>query len=500
MNISNRWYCWGVLLSALCQPALVPAIGQETEGISGQIAEGFEGLSTLESVRANSSQFPEENSDAGMGPGMGMGMPGAMGMGPGMMPGTPPSAKQLLLQHINQLRQRLSAPNQHREQLEPMLRDALAEYFVLDMQERVREFDKIKARVVQMESKLQTRLDRRREILELQLKQMLYDADGLDFSIPGNTADEGGMGGYGGGGMMGGMMGAGGGGMIGGPMGSMGSGMMSGGMGGYGEMGSSGLAGGSSDSGAFGAIPEKLGYDLRFGTTRYVRFPDQPLGPSDPLASYVSLDGQSEQAQQIADLDSSASDATKMKALLLAMHKFNILFSHFPASANRRAINEKPHSWRVALLPLLGHADLYKQYHFDEPWDSQHNLTLVNQMPSVFASKDDADAMNGSTRFQMLVGNGAAFDPARPTAMQDITDGTSNTIALAIASTSVPWTQPEDIQFTPNASLAKLAASRLVGMCDGVVHKLPSNTSEQQLTIFATRSGGEIAPEILTTP
>lgn len=41
-------------------------------------------------------------------------------------------------------------------------------------------------------------------------------------------------------------------------------------------------------------------------------------------------------------------------------------------------------SWRVRLLPYLGHAELHKQFRLNEPWNSKHNLPLVAKMPSEF--------------------------------------------------------------------------------------------------------------------
>ena len=42
-------------------------------------------------------------------------------------------------------------------------------------------------------------------------------------------------------------------------------------------------------------------------------------------------------------------------------------------------------TWRVAILPDLGQKALYDKFHLDEPWDSEHNLTLLDQMPDVYA-------------------------------------------------------------------------------------------------------------------
>lgn len=41
-------------------------------------------------------------------------------------------------------------------------------------------------------------------------------------------------------------------------------------------------------------------------------------------------------------------------------------------------------SWRISLLPLLGQEELYRQFKFDEPWDSPANKSLLEKMPGVF--------------------------------------------------------------------------------------------------------------------
>jgi len=61
------------------------------------------------------------------------------------------------------------------------LKSALTNYFVMDMLERVRELDEIKAKVAETEAKLQRRLDSQEEAVDLQLKIMLREADGFGF-------------------------------------------------------------------------------------------------------------------------------------------------------------------------------------------------------------------------------------------------------------------------------------------------------------------------------
>ena len=463
MKVAVRYCCLAALVIAMSQLAAAQNATQEST------LDVLVPLKNLESIRSSIADSPATVDGGEAGASMGSMMMGEEG--------AEPSGRQLLLQQVSQIRRMLNDPDQDRKELEPLLREVLAEYFVVDMEERVREFDKIKARVMQMESKLQTRLDRRYEVVELQVKQMLHQADGLDFFVPEQASGASGAGG------MGWMSRGGGEGTTAGSMGMAGMEMM--GM----EDGSA--EGPGSEYAEAAPIP---GYDIRFAMTRFLRFPGKPLKPNDPLSSYVGVDANQVFNQELSKLNSDSQDDVKVKGLLLAMHGFQSLFHHFPAPVSRRDRSEKPHSWRVALLPILGYDELYKQYRFDEDWDSESNLKLVEKMPAIFCSKDDPNPKNGKTQFQMLVGNGAAFDVNRPTEMRDITDGTSNTIALVMASSSVIWTKPEDVQFVPNAMLSKIAPSRLIGLCDGVVRKVPK-WGELTFTIYATRAGGEAATE-----
>jgi hypothetical protein len=65
-------------------------------------------------------------------------------------------------------------------------------------------------------------------------------------------------------------------------------------------------------------------------------------------------------------------------------------------------------SWRVHLLQFLDPAevDLYEKFHLDEPWDSDHNKTLIAKMPNVFRSP--AVTEPGHTSGPRLHGQGHA--------------------------------------------------------------------------------------------
>lgn len=452
----------------------------------------------------------------GMGAEGGLGYPG-MSMGSGMgsmgggMAGAPPTEKQLLAQLIQKLRDRLNSKKYERPAVEKQLRAALQQYFDADMEERVKEFDKVKAQLAAMESKLQRRLSSDQEIIELQLKQMLHKADGLDFSIPNGNFGGGGMegggmgmgemgssrgrwggGGFGGGseGRMG--MGPGGGGMMGGE-GTLGGDVSAGGLGG------SALGGGGLDSGGLGAggpggdggggsgfdpNPQTIGYDSSFELTQVQRLDGESLDEQDPLELYMRT------THAKADATPNQSDADKLKTIILAFHTFDSTFHHMPRSANRHTKGQPPHSWRVAILPLIGYGSLYRQYKFDQPWDSPDNLKVASKMPELYRSANSKS--KDSTPFQMLVGEGAFDSSNTPPTFADITDGTSNTLAIIESNKEVVWTKPEDVSYSVSNGLLPLSDSRLVAFADGYIRALPKDLDAKVFHALVSRAGGEL--------
>ena len=85
-------------------------------------------------------------------------------------------------------------------------------------------------------------------------------------------------------------------------------------------------------------------------------------------------------------------------------------------------------SWRVAILPYIEEAPLYKEFKLDEPWDSENNKKLIAKMPKVYAPVR-VKAKEGETFYQVFTGENTLFDPKGPAPRfpASITDGTSNT-------------------------------------------------------------------------
>lgn len=158
------------------------------------------------------------------------------------------------------------------------------------------------------------------------------------------------------------------------------------------------------------------------------------------------------------------------KQVGLAMHNFHEVNNQFPAPAAICDDQGKPLlSWRVAILPFLEQNALYDQFHLDEPWDSPHNLKLLETMPAVYVNKHHPElAAQGKTTIVRAIFDGydeqreashdKAYTPSERThgtkvyylapwlEIADYVDGTSNTalIVEVDSASAVPWTKPVD--------------------------------------------------------
>jgi hypothetical protein len=192
----------------------------------------------------------------------------------------------------------------------------------------------------------------------------------------------------------------------------------------------------------------------------------------------------------------------RFRIILLAMHNYHDVHGTFPPAEKHRGPNgQPPLSWRVHLLTLLDQQELYSQFRLDEPWDSDHNKPLLEKMPDVYASRASVLSpavlvQPGYTTVQAPVSEKTVFGQNKPTRIQSITDGTSNTIVLLEVrpELAVPWTAPADYRFDPQhpaAGILVRADERwLCAFADGSTHLLPSRLpAETLLRLFEMNDG-----------
>jgi prepilin-type processing-associated H-X9-DG protein len=148
-------------------------------------------------------------------------------------------------------------------------------------------------------------------------------------------------------------------------------------------------------------------------------------------------------------------------------------------------------SWRVLLLPYLDRKDLFDQYHFDEPWNSPHNMSLAETLP-IFSCP--SSGLTGSqTTYMMVVGPGTVSDGPSSVGLGDISDGPSQTLLLIDSPRKVCWLEPEDIDIDTLCSGLKSGHGDVMPavFCDGHVQGIATSIDPRTLRAICTIAGGE---------
>jgi hypothetical protein len=187
------------------------------------------------------------------------------------------------------------------------------------------------------------------------------------------------------------------------------------------------------------------------------------------------------------------------KQIGLAMHNYLDANKHFPAAAIYSKDGKPLLSWRVMILPMMEHSDLYEQFRLDEPWDSEHNKKLIDKMPNIFKLPTSKLQTPGMTNYVVPVGPGTVFQSKEGMRLQDIKDGTAHTVMEVEVDDdhAVIWTKPEELSYDPKEPAKGLGVfdnSITVLFCDGSVRKIKMPQPDDKLRAVFSASGREAGP------
>lgn len=173
--------------------------------------------------------------------------------------------------------------------------------------------------------------------------------------------------------------------------------------------------------------------------------------------------------------------------ILLALHVYKVEKGEFPPVVWRSKPGNIPYSWRVALLPYLerqlpdefsGATEVYNQYHFDEPWNSDHNRQLAQRSRNFYATSEFKDRGNCLA----VVGANGEFnsDVAAFCGEYDSSPLTHAVIVAQVLDSNIHWMKPKDLtvaelQAVVSKELRSLKPKRQfdnLGMSDGCTYSM----------------------------
>ncbi len=230
--------------------------------------------------------------------------------------------------------------------------------------------------------------------------------------------------------------------------------------------------------------------------------PKSPLSEVDDVTVVIP---QSAAGEQLSPLDCRARTIDNLRRIGTAMNAYVAKFGVLPPQAIRNENGERTLSWRVAILPQLGHEALYRQFRLHEPWDSPHNRQLASQIPPEYLSPERRDA---ATNYLAVVGPDTAFGGLRGPAPGSFEDGAENTAIIVDADDehAVPWTKPDDFLLQSKALRSGLGALHgdgvLTVLADGRVVNVGSEVPNHVLAALFTTDRGEpvVAAQVLKQP
>jgi uncharacterized tellurite resistance protein B-like protein len=188
-----------------------------------------------------------------------------------------------------------------------------------------------------------------------------------------------------------------------------------------------------------------------------------------------------------------------LKQIALAALNYESAYKKFPSRVSKDDDDKPLLSWRVQLLPYFEEAQLYNEFHHDEPWDSEHNSKLIERMPAVLRDPS-SQAPPGHTTYVAPFGGGEESPTLwdlEECRMSKITDGLSNTILVLRVpdESSVIWTKPDDIDIAAAEIMEILSVGGKpvqMALADGSVHNIELTALEEIIDALLTCSGGEV--------
>ena len=245
------------------------------------------------------------------------------------------------------------------------------------------------------------------------------------------------------------------------------------------------------------------------GTGRGMAIAGIVLGGLSVVAIPVMIGLMLPAVQKVREAAARTQSVNNLKQISLGVQAYHDVVDHLP-TADHRADADAPApadpsrrlGWRFTVLPYLEQDTVYRQYlpTAGQPWDSPANrpLSEVRIRPYMDPTDPQGPAGDPTTRYRAFVGPKTLFDPAaeKPLKLQEITDGTSQTLLAAESADKVPWPQNNEMPYRPGGPVPDLGrpgqSAFLAVFADGHVQSFQKTIDPAVLRGMITATGGEV--------
>jgi hypothetical protein len=185
----------------------------------------------------------------------------------------------------------------------------------------------------------------------------------------------------------------------------------------------------------------------------------------------------------------------------LALRQYHKDHGCFPPAYVTAKDGTPLYSWRVLVVGYLDQPDIARKFHYDEPWNSPHNLALATALP-IFCCPKQSDEPSAMTNYLAVVGEQTCWPGADSRSLDEIIDGPQDTILLVeVADSGILWTEPRDLFFEQlqldeaapinNRPSSHHPAVFLVAVANGSARPISKLAPPEKIKAVLTINGGE---------
>lgn len=183
-----------------------------------------------------------------------------------------------------------------------------------------------------------------------------------------------------------------------------------------------------------------------------------------------------------------------LRQISIALLEYENIYGSLPPAYTVDAEGNRLHSWRTLILPYLGQKTLYDQIDLTKPWDDPVNIPF-SEMTIVTYACPSHPLPASMTNYLAPIHPQGVFANEFPTKLNQITDGTANTILIVEGdiSQAVNWMEPADIDGTlfPGTRGSHPGGAN-AAMVDGAVSFFSSTVTPTVRDAFLTKDGNEV--------